>query len=233
MITSQRIVGHIGFNKWFRLISLNQTTVINMHFWCTYSVWISTMFFIVKIALRYYRAWKARFGLLCKSKKEVSLGLRSILFWRLIDVDLHVSFETYFVNQTYLYRLCIISTDTVLVNISETNGSNRCPLLTKCLFWRKSSKHIRWKSRLQSIYSPRKPAIFCEPQQCLWWPIPTSFGHAVVHSPATAHPSQIIATRQLDALAVPSTHCITNDCIYLQSHLLSWHKLNCDRFTHH
>ena len=41
-----------------------------MHLWCAYSVWISIMYFIVKTALRYYRAWKARFGLLCKSKKR-------------------------------------------------------------------------------------------------------------------------------------------------------------------
>ena len=76
MTTSRRIVSHIGFKKWFRLIQLDQTTVINKHL-CADSVWISTMFFIVKIALRYYhyRALKDMFQSLCKSKKEVSLGL--------------------------------------------------------------------------------------------------------------------------------------------------------------
>ena len=59
--------------------------------------------------------------------------------------------------------------------------------------------------------------------------IPTIFGFAhahvtCLHSRGTGHPicdlSRIIATRQLDALTVPSTHYVSNNCIYFQSHLV-------------
>ena len=60
--------------------------------------------------------------------------------------------------------------------------------------------------------------------------IPTTFGivHGgvrVLHSRGTSHPicdlSQIIATRQLDAFTLPSTHYISNNYIYFQSHLFA------------
>ena len=48
---------------------------------------------------------------------------------------------------------------------------------------------------------------------------------SVLHLGGTAHPicdlSQIIATRELDALTVPLTHQISNDYIYFHSHLLA------------
>ena len=47
----------------------------------------------------------------------------------------------------------------------------------------------------------------------------------VLHLLATSHPicdlSRIIATWQFDALTVPSTHYIFDNCIYFQSHLLA------------
>ena len=59
---------------------------------------------------------------------------------------------------------------------------------------------------------------------------------AVLHSPGTAHPicdpSRIIATRQLNALTVPWSHNVSNNCIYTHSYLLRWYKLNCNRFNH-
>ena len=57
--------------------------------------------------------------------------------------------------------------------------------------------------------------------------IPTTFGNAHarwLHSRGTAHqicdPSRIIAIRQLNALTVPWSHNVSNDCIYIHSHLL-------------
>ena len=56
----------------------------------------------------------------------------------------------------------------------------------------------------------------------------TTFGIAnvwvqVLHSRDTSRPicdlSQIIATRQLNAFTVPSTHYVSNNCIYVRSHL--------------
>ena len=59
---------------------------------------------------------------------------------------------------------------------------------------------------------------------------------AVLHSRGTAHPicdpSRIIATRQLNALTVPWSHNVSNNCIYIHSYLLRWYKLNCNRFNH-
>ena len=59
---------------------------------------------------------------------------------------------------------------------------------------------------------------------------------AVLHSWGTARPvcdpSRIIATRQLNALTVPWSHYVSKNCIYIQSHLLRWYKLNCNRFDH-
>ena len=48
---------------------------------------------------------------------------------------------------------------------------------------------------------------------------------SMLHSWGTGHPicdlSRIIATRQLDALTVPSTHYVSNNCVYFQSYLLA------------
>ena len=59
---------------------------------------------------------------------------------------------------------------------------------------------------------------------------------AVLHSRGTAHPicdpSRIIATRQLNALTVPWSHNVSNNCIYIHSYLLRCYKLNCNRFNH-
>ena len=59
---------------------------------------------------------------------------------------------------------------------------------------------------------------------------------AVLHSRGTAHPicdpSQIIATQQLNALTVPWSHNVSNNCICIHSYLLRWYKLNCNRFNH-
>ena len=59
---------------------------------------------------------------------------------------------------------------------------------------------------------------------------------AVLHSRGTSHPicdpSRIIATRQLNALTVPWSHNVSNNCIYIHSYLLRWYKLNCNRFNH-
>ena len=58
----------------------------------------------------------------------------------------------------------------------------------------------------------------------------------VLNSPGTAHPicdlSRIIATRQLNALTVPWSHNVSNNCIHIHSYLLRWYKLNCNRFNH-
>ena len=44
-------------------------------------------------------------------------------------------------------------------------------------------------------------------------------------------PSQMIATRQLDALTVASTRYICNNSIYFRSNLLCWYKLSCNRLN--
>ena len=60
---------------------------------------------------------------------------------------------------------------------------------------------------------------------------------AVLHSRGIAHPlcdpSQIIATRRLNALTVPWSHYISKNFIYIQSHLLRCYKLNCNQLNHH
>ena len=45
-------------------------------------------------------------------------------------------------------------------------------------------------------------------------------------------PSPIITTRQLNALTVPWSHNVSNNCIYIHSYLLRWYKLNCNQFNH-
>ena len=55
---------------------------------------------------------------------------------------------------------------------------------------------------------------------------------SVLHSRSTGHPicnlSQIIATR-----CSYSIHYVSNICIYFQSRLLCFYKLNCNRFNRH
>ena len=50
-------------------------------------------------------------------------------------------------------------------------------------------------------------------------------GSWLLHSRGTIHLncdlSRIIATRHLDAFTIPSTHCVSNNCIYFQSHLFA------------
>ena len=67
---SPRIDGYIRFNKCFRLMRFEQMTVIILYLWYVYSAWIWTMFFPMETAYKYYRAQKARFGLLSNSKKK-------------------------------------------------------------------------------------------------------------------------------------------------------------------
>ena len=84
---------------------------------------------------------------------------------------------------------------------------------------------------LQWIYSTRKTDIHLETQRRpSVFTIPTTFGNAharvrVLHSQGTSHPicdlSGITATRQLDAFPVPSTHYVSNNCIYVRSHLFA------------
>ena len=56
--------------------------------------------------------------------------------------------------------------------------------------------------------------------------IPTTFGNAHVRCYSRE------ATRQLNALTVPWSHTVSNNCIYIHSYLLRWYKLNCNRFNH-
>ena len=70
--------------------------------------------------------------------------LRSLLFWRLIDIDLHVNSEIWnLIFLQNLFALCLFYylVRPFLVNISKTitgDQSNRSPLLTKREFCRKS-----------------------------------------------------------------------------------------------
>ena len=56
--------------------------VINMDFWLMYRVSVSIMFFLVKIAFKMLMGIEATFRYLCKSKKEVCLGLS----WQYFDL---------------------------------------------------------------------------------------------------------------------------------------------------
>ena len=84
---------------------------------------------------------------------------------------------------------------------------------------------------LQSIYSTRKTGIPPEMQRRRSvFTNSTTIGitHAsvrVLHSRGTGRPvcdlSRIIATRQLDAFTGQSTHYVSNNCIYVRSHLFA------------
>ena len=84
--------------------------------------------------------------------------------------------------------------------------------------------------------------IFCESQWCLFLKSRPHLGThmyvSVLHSRAVGHPiydpSGVIATRQFDALTVPWTHYVSNNCAYFQSHCFNCcNKPNCNRFSHH
>ena len=138
---------------------------------------------------------------------------------------------------------CITFSHTVLLlNISETIAgyrSNQSPPLAERKFCRKSSMNMsidnRYCNRFIYIGRPiffvnRRGASVYNPDNIC------ERACAVLHSRGTAHPicdpSRIIATRQLNALTVPWSHNVSNNCIYIHSYLLRWYKLNCNRFNH-
>ena len=115
---------------------------------------------------------------------------------------------------------------------------NQSPLLAERSFCCKSSMNMsidnRYCNRFIHIGRPifsvnRSGASVYNPDD-IW-----ERACAVLHSRGTAHPicepSRIIATRQLSALTVPWSHYVSNNCIYIQSHLHRWYKLNCNRFN--
>ena len=89
---------------------------------------------------------------------------------------------------------------------------------------------------LQSIYSHRKTDIFCESQWCLCLQSRRHLGTHMRGVTLARHRSPNLwpnsdhrySTAQC---SVPWSHYISNNCIYIQSHLLCWYKLNCNRFN--
>ena len=71
--------------------------------------------------------------------------------------------------------------------------------------------------------------------------IPTTFGNAharcytreapLIQSATQVGSSQLDSSR-LNALTVPWSHNVSNNCMYIHSCLLRWYKLNCNRFNH-
>ena len=104
-------------------------------------------------------------------------------------------------------------------------------MLTELTFCRKSSINISIDNRYYNRFIHLGRTIFpVNHNGASAFTIPTIFGiaHAqvrVLHSRDTSHPicdlSRIIATRQLDAVTVPSTHYVSNNCIYFQPHLFA------------
>ena len=128
---------------------------------------------------------------------------------------------------------CIVQWDGFM-NISETIAGywwNRSPLLTELTFCHKSSMNIsidnRYCNRFIHLWRPIFPMNHNGSSRCL-----QSRSHlvshmrlSVLHSRSTGHPNcdwgRIVATQQLDSFTVPSTHYVSNNCIYFQSHLFA------------
>ena len=116
--------------------------------------------------------------------------------------------------------------------------TNQSPLLAECSFFRKSLLNMSIDNRCCNRFIHIRRLIFSVNRRGasvynlydIW-----ECACAVLHSRDTAHPicepSRIIATRQLSALTVPWSHYISNNCIYVQSPLHHWYKLNCRRFN--
>ena len=117
--------------------------------------------------------------------------------------------------------------------------SNQSPLLAERWFCRKSSMNMSIDNRYcnQFIHIGRPIFSVNRSSASVYNPDDISGrACAVLHSRRTAHPicdpSRIIATWQLNALTVPWSHNVSNNCIYIHSYLLRWYKLNCNRFNH-
>ena len=63
----------------------------------------------------------------------------------------------------------------------------------------------------------------------------TCTSRCYTHEPTVPQSATCLGSSLLDALTVPSTHYVSNSCIYFQSHLLLCYlyKLKCNRFNHH
>ena len=116
--------------------------------------------------------------------------------------------------------------------------SNQSPLLAEQSFCRKSSMNMSIDNRYCNRFSHIGRPIFSVNGSGASVYNPDDIWErtcAVLHSRGTAHPicdpSWIIATRQLNALTVLWSHYISNNCIYIQSHLPHGYKLNCNRFN--
>ena len=144
---------------------------------------------------------------------------------------------------SYLFALfCITFSETVLLlNISEiiTDYRGWLPIESVASLCHKSSMNMSIDNRYcnrfihigRPIYSVNHSGAFVYNPDNIWECV-----CAVLHSWGCAHPickpSLIIAARQLDCLTVPWSHNVSNNCIYIHSHLLRWYKLNYNRFNH-
>ena len=102
-------------------------------------------------------------------------------------------------------------------------------MLTELAYCRKSSINISSDNRYYNRFIHLGRPIFpVNHNGASVFTIPTTFGIAHAHATLARHRSPnlrpecwIIATPQLDALTVPSTHYISDNCTYFQLHLLA------------
>ena len=175
------------------------------------------------------RAWASKTNLTVKITKfsqEMHLSLFKIpIDFGLDKPSASISFLIVkAIFRPYLRCFCITFRETVLVNIS----SNRPSLLTELTFCRKSSMNISIDNRycnrfihLVRLIFPanHNSASLClESRPHLWSRMCVSVLHSLGTPTNLRHESD---HRQLDALTVPSTHYVPNDCVYFQPYLLA------------
>ena len=97
-------------------------------------------------------------------------------------------------------------------------------MLTELTFCRKSSINVLIDNRYYNRFIHLRRQLF--PMNHNGAPLCLQFRRFGVtlsrhRSPNLRPECRIIGTRQLNALSVPSTHYVQNNCIYIQSHLLA------------
>ena len=129
-----------------------------------------------------------------------------------------------------------------LINISETiagDRSNQFWLLTEHKFCRKLSRSILVDSRYCNRFINIGRKIFslnhngASAATVFTTPIPFGIAHARFSTRAerATQSATGVGSSLRDALSVPSTDYV--NCIYLQSDLSCFYKLNCNLYDHH
>ena len=127
--------------------------VINMDFWLMYRVCVSIMFFLVKIAFKMLMGIEATFRYLCKSKKEVCLGLS----WQYFDLKFTSSNKV---------TIIFVSDTTCHTPIY----SSLCPWRDFLASWiSRLAFPVQWNQNSLRKRAPRKSALAvnCAVSQCV------------------------------------------------------------------